>query len=70
MYDYLAVTFVTIFAHEVDAVTVFIPEGAFVGQGAVGDGDVVVIVVGREGSTLMVRHGVTWQTDILTATIR
>lgn len=56
-------TFFTIFSHEVDTVTVFIPEGPFVGQGAVGDGDVVVVVVGREGSTLVVRHGVTWQRD-------
>lgn len=56
-------TFVTIFSHEVDAVTVFIPESTFVGQGTVGDGDVVVIVVGGEGSTLVVCHGVTWKTD-------
>lgn len=56
-------TFFTIFSHEVDTVTVFIPEGAFIGQGAVGDGNVVVVVVGGEGSTLVVRHGVTWQRD-------
>lgn len=53
-------TCVSIFPHEVDTVTVFIPEGAFVGQGAVGDSDIVIVVVGGEGSTLVVSHGVTW----------
>lgn len=60
---YLTVTFVTIFSHEVDTVTVFIPESAFVGQGTVGDSNVVVIVIGREGSALVVCHGVAWQLD-------
>lgn len=41
--------------------TVFIPKGAFVGQGAVGDSDIVIIVEGGEGSTLVVSHGVTWE---------
>lgn len=58
---YLTVTVVTIFPHEVDTMTVFIPEGAFVGQGTVCDGDIIVIVIGGEGSTLVVSHGVTWQ---------
>lgn len=40
---------------------VFIPEGALVGEGAVRDGDVVVVVVGGEGSTLVVGHGVAWK---------
>lgn len=40
--------------------TVFIPEGSLVGQGAVGDSDIVIVVVGGEGSTLVVSHGVTW----------
>lgn len=43
--------------------TVFIPEGALVGEGAVCDGDVVVVVVGGEGSTLVVGHGVAWRGD-------
>ncbi len=58
---YLTVTVVTIFPHEVDTMTVFIPEGAFVGQGAVGDSDVIVIVIRGEGSTLVVSHGITWK---------
>lgn len=56
-------TFFTVFSHEVDAVAVFIPESTFVGQGTVGDGDVVVVVVGGEGSTIVVGHGVAWQMD-------
>lgn len=43
--------------------TVLVPEGALVGEGAVGDSDVIVIVVGGERSTLMVGHGVTWRGD-------
>lgn len=43
--------------------TVLIPEGALVGEGAVCDGDVIVVVVGGEGSTLVVGHGVTWRGD-------
>lgn len=63
MCSYLTVTFVAIFPHEVDTVTVFIPKGAFVGQGAVGHGDVVIIVVRGEGPALVVGHGITWWTD-------
>lgn len=58
---YLTVTAVTIFPHEVDTVTVFIPEGAFVGQGAVCDSNIIIVVIGGEGSTLVVSHGVAWQ---------
>lgn len=61
--SYLTVTFVAIFPHEVDTVTVFIPKGAFVGQGAVGHSDIVIIVVSGEGPTLVVGHGVTWWTN-------
>lgn len=43
--------------------TVLIPEGPLVGEGAVCDGDVIVVVVGGEGSTLVVGHGVTWRGD-------
>lgn len=57
---YLTVTVVPVLPHQVDTVTVFIPESAFVGQGAVGDCDIIIIVVGGEGSALVVRHGVTW----------
>lgn len=60
---YLTVTFVAIFPHEVDTVTVFIPKGAFVGQGAVGHSDIVIIVVSGEGPTLVVGHGVAWWTN-------
>lgn len=58
---YLTVTGVTVFSHEVDTMTVLIPEGAFVGQGAVSDGNIIVIVIGGERSTLVVSHGVTWE---------
>ena len=51
---------VAVLPHEVDAVAVFVPEGAFVGQSAVGDGDVVVVVVGGEGPALVVDQGVAW----------
>lgn len=61
--SYLTVTFVAIFPHEVDTVTVFIPKGAFVGQGTVGHSDIVIIVVSGEGPTLVVGHGVTWWTN-------
>lgn len=43
--------------------TVLIPEGAFVGQGAISDSNVVVIVVGGERSTIVVSHGVTWENN-------
>lgn len=56
-------TLFTVLPHEVHPVTVFIPEGALVREGAVCDSDVVVIVVGGEGSTLVVGHGVTWGGD-------
>lgn len=58
---YLAVTLLAVLPHEVDSVAVFIPEGALVGEGAICDGDVVVVVVGGEGSTLVVGHGVAWR---------
>lgn len=60
---YLTVAFFTVLPHEVDSMAVFIPEGALVGEGAVCDGDVVVVVVGGEGSTLVVDHGVAWRED-------
>ena len=52
-------TVVSVFPHEVDSMTVFIPKGTFVGQGAVGDSDIIVVVIGRERSTLVVSHGIT-----------
>lgn len=61
--SYLTVTLFTVLPHEVHSMTVLIPEGALVGEGAVGDGDVIVVVVGGEGSTLVVGHGVTWRGD-------
>lgn len=56
---YLAVTVISISSHEVDTVTVFIPEGTLVGQGTVGDCDVIVMVVSGEWTTVVVGHGVT-----------
>lgn len=52
-------TVISISAHEVDAVAVFVPEGSFIGQSAVGDSDVVVVVVGGKGTSVVVGHGVT-----------
>lgn len=51
---------VTISAHQVDSVTVLVPESSFVGQSTVGDGRVVVLVEGGEGPSIVVGHGVTW----------
>lgn len=59
---------VSILPHEIHTVAVLVPEGAFVGQGAVGDGDVVVVVVGGEGSALVVRQRVAWQRQNVCAT--
>jgi len=55
---YLAVAVVSISSHEVDAVAVLIPEGSLIGQGTVGDSDVVVVVVGGEGTAVVVGHRV------------
>lgn len=60
VHTYLTVTIITVFSHEVDTMTVFIPKGTLIGQSAVGDGDVIIVVVGGEGSALVVSHGVTW----------
>lgn len=56
---YLAVTIVSISSHEVDSVAVFVPEGSLIRQSAVGDRDVVVVVVGGKGTSVVVGHGVT-----------
>lgn len=50
---------VPIFPHQVDTVTVFIPKSSFIRQGAVGDSDVIIIVIGGEGAPLVVYQGVT-----------
>lgn len=57
--SYLTVVIVSICAHQVDTVTVLIPESPFVGQGTVGDGRVCVLVVSGEGPAIVVCHGVT-----------
>jgi hypothetical protein len=46
MCSHLAVTVIAISSHKVDAMAVLIPEGTLVGQGTVGDCDVIVMVVG------------------------
>ena len=61
---YLAVAVVAIATHEVDPVAVLVPEGPLVGQRAVGDGDVVVVVVRGERTAVMVDHGVTWGQEV------
>lgn len=52
-------TVVSVSSHEVDAVAVFVPEGSLIRQSAVGDGDVVVMVVGGKRTSVVVGHGVT-----------
>ena len=51
-------TVVSISSHEVDTVAVLIPEGSLIGQGTVGDSDVVVMVVGGEWPAVVVGHRV------------
>lgn len=55
----LTVVIVPVSAHQVDTMTVLIPESSFVGQSTVGDGWVCVLVIGREGSAIVIVHGVT-----------
>lgn len=55
---YLAVIVVSVSSHQVDPVAVLIPERSLVRQGAVGDGDVVVVVEGGERPAVVVGHGV------------
>lgn len=56
-------TVISISSHEVDAVAVLIPEGSLIGQGTVGDGDVVVMVISGEWTTMVVCHGVTYKDE-------
>lgn len=58
---YLAVTVISISSHEVDTVAVFIPECPLIGQGTVGDSDVIVMVIGGEWTTMVVGHRVTYK---------
>lgn len=53
-------TVVSISSHQINPVAVFIPEGSFIGQSAVGDGNVVVMVVGGERPAVVVGHGVAY----------
>ena len=48
------------FAVQVGQVTVLVPPGAAVGQGAVTQRDVIIRVDSGPGSALVVGHGVTW----------
>lgn len=57
---HLTVAVVPVSPHQVDTVAVLVPESPLVGQGAVGDGRVRVLVEGGEGSAVVVGHGVTW----------
>ncbi len=56
---YFAVIVVSVFPHQVHTMAVFIPERSLVGQSAVGDGDVIVMVIGGEGPVLVIRQGIT-----------
>lgn len=53
-------TVVSISAHEVDTVAVFIPEGSLIGQGTVGNGNIIVMVIGGERTTMVVSHRVAY----------
>lgn len=52
-------TIVTISPHKVDTMAVLVPEGTLIGQGTVGDSDVIVIVICGEGTALVISHRVT-----------
>ena len=52
-------TFVAVFPHEVDSMTVLVPEGPLIGQGTVGNGGVVIVVEGGEGARMVVGQGIT-----------
>lgn len=56
--SYSAVAVVSISSHQIHTMAVFIPERSFVRERTVGDGDIIVIVVGGEGSVLMVAQRV------------
>lgn len=58
---YLAVAVVSISSHEVDTVAVLVPECSLVGQGTVGDSDVIVVVIRGKWTTVVVCHGVTYR---------
>lgn len=58
---YLAVTVISISSHEVDTVAVFIPECSLIGQGAVGDSNIIVVVISGEWATMVVGHRVTYK---------
>lgn len=58
---YLTVSGLAVLAVEVGPVAVLIPPSPFVGEGTVGHGDVIVPVLGGEGSALVVGEGVTWK---------
>ena len=60
---HLTVAVVPVSPHQVDTVAVLVPESPLVGQGTVGDGRVCVLVEGREGSAIVVGHGVTWERE-------
>lgn len=60
----LTVTVISISSHEVDTVAVFIPEGSFIGQGTVGDSNVIVMVVSGEWTTVVVGHRVSCSSTI------
>lgn len=53
---YLAMTVISISTHEIHTVAVFIPEGSLIGQGTVGDSNVVVMVVSGERTAMVVGH--------------
>lgn len=54
-------TVISVSSHEVDTVAVFIPEGTLIGQGTVGDSDVIVMVVSGEWTTVVVCHRVPYK---------
>lgn len=56
---HLTVAVVIVSAHQIDSVTILVPESALVGQSTVSDGRVVVLVEGGEGPSIVIDHGVT-----------
>lgn len=56
--SHLAVIVVSVSSHQVDSVAVLVPERSLVRQGTVGDGNVIVMIVGGKRTAVVVGHGV------------
>ena len=60
---HLTVSRLAIFSIQVGPMAVFVPPGSFVGQSTVGHGDVIVSVLGGEGTALVIAQPVPCDRD-------